>query len=104
MEDIVHKFSFVAAMVAALVTSLFIGCSKTDEATGGTKPAGQSYHIGFAMTLNDPYWQNMQLGAQDEAKKLGATVTILNAEEDVQKQAQQINDLMAQGVDAVCLV
>ena len=66
--------------------------------------AQQKIRIGFAMTLGDPYWQNMRLGAIDEAKKLGATVTILNAEEDVQKQSEQVRDLITQGVDIVCLV
>lgn len=81
--------------------ALVLGCSSG----GGTgAPAEKKVRIGFSLTLNDPYWQNMRLGALDEAARNGATVTILNAEEDVQKQAQQINDLIAQGVDAVCLV
>ncbi len=86
---------FTCAMLSALVV---VGCSKSDA------PKEKQFRIGFAMTLNDPYWQNMRLGALDEAQKLGVRVTILNAEEDVQKQAQQINDLIAQGIDAVCLV
>lgn len=60
--------------------------------------------IGFAMTLGDPYWENMRLGAIDEARKLGAEVTILNAEEDVQRQTEQVRDLITAGVDVVCLV
>ena len=85
-------------IIPLLLAASCIGCEK-GSAGSRAKP-----RIGFAMTLNDPYWQNMRLGALDEANKLGATVTILNAEEDVQKQAQQINDLIAQGVDIVCLV
>src|ERR1041384_5923028 len=85
-------------LTIALSALVLVGCSKSDA------PKGKQPRIGVAMTLNDPYGQNMRLGALDEAQKLGATVTILNAEEDVQKQAQQINDLIAQGVDAVCLV
>ncbi|HEX3359313.1 MAG TPA: sugar ABC transporter substrate-binding protein [Tepidisphaeraceae bacterium] len=90
-----NRFCLVLMFVISLCA---FSCSKP-QASGK-----KEIHIGFAMTLNDPYWQNMQIGARDEATKLGATVTILNAEEDVQKQAQQINDLIAQGVDAVCLV
>src|SRR5437870_7356674 len=81
-----------------LTIALLIGCSKSDT------PKEKHFRIGFAMTMDDPYWQNMVLGAKDEAAKLGAIVTFMNAQEDVQKQAQQINDLIAQGVDAVCLV
>src|SRR5882724_5927881 len=81
-----------------LTLALIIGCSKSEA------PKAKQFRIGFAMTMDDPYWQNMVLGARDEAAKLGATVTFMNAQEDVQKQAQQINDLIAQGVDGVCLV
>src|SRR5437016_12496762 len=85
-------------LYSMLTLALFIGCSKSDT------PKEKQFRIGFAMTMDDPYWQNMVLGAKDEATKLGATITFMNAQEDVQKQAQQINDLIAQGVDAVCLV
>ncbi|HEX3359312.1 MAG TPA: sugar ABC transporter substrate-binding protein, partial [Tepidisphaeraceae bacterium] len=82
-------------MLSALAT---VSCSKPQA--GAKKPI----RIGFAMTLNDPYWESMQAGARSEAFNDGATVTIVDAGEDVQKQAQEINDLIAQGVDAVCLV
>jgi len=90
--------SFLYVLIAAALVS---GCSKSDNSKAG---AENSIRIGFAMTMDDPYWQNMVLGAKDEAAKLGVSVTFMNAQEDVQKQAQQINDLIAQGVDAVCLI
>jgi ABC-type sugar transport system substrate-binding protein len=60
--------------------------------------------IGFLMTLDHPYWQNMRLGAQDEAQKLGVEVTILNAREDPVLQIGQIREMIAKKVDIVCLV
>jgi len=60
--------------------------------------------VGFLMTLDHPYWQNMRLGARDEAEKLGLDVTILNAKEDPVLQIQQIKDMIAKQVDIVCLV
>lgn len=56
------------------------------------------------MTLDDPYWQNMRLGAMDEAAKLGVGITITNAKEDPVLQIQQIQEMIAKQVDAVCLV
>lgn len=56
------------------------------------------------MTLDDPYWQNMRLGAMDEGEKLGVGVTITNAKEDPVVQIQQIQEMIAKQVDAVCLV
>ena len=59
-----------------LVAAAVAGCSQ------GPEEEGPEYRIGFCMTLDDPYWQNMRLGAIDEGKKLGAEVTITNAQED----------------------
>jgi len=71
----------------------------------GCKPKGpKKTQIGFLMTLDHPYWQNMRLGAEDEAGKLGAEITILNAKEDAARQIGQIEEMIAKGVDVVCLV
>ncbi len=75
--------------------------------TGCGKDGDQQAHkrqIGFLMTLDHPYWQNMRLGAEDEARKLGVEVTILNAREDPVLQIEQINEIIAKRVDIVCLV
>lgn len=82
--------------VIALLTLISSGCS---QRTGEKK-----HQIGFCMTLDDPYWQNMRLGAIDEGKKLGAEVTITNAKEDPVLQIQQIQEMIGKQVDAVCLV
>ena len=71
----------------------------------GCKDRGQrKQQIGFLMTLDHPYWQNMRLGARDEAQKLGIEVTILNAKEDPVLQIEQIKEIIAKRVDLVCLV
>ncbi|MHC4247627.1 MAG: sugar ABC transporter substrate-binding protein [Planctomycetota bacterium] len=71
----------------------------------GCKDKGpRKKQVGFLMTLDHPYWQNMRLGAEDEAGKLGADVTILNAKEDAARQIGQIEEMIAKGVDVVCLV
>jgi ribose transport system substrate-binding protein len=71
-----------------------------DKTQGGKKRMA----IGFCMTLDDPYWNNMQLGSVDEGRKLGADVTIMNASEDAGKEIQQIKELIAKGVDLLCIV
>src|SRR3954465_1891035 len=88
-------------VICVLAAAFLSACSKSEKSE---QPRAKQYRIGFAMTMDDPYWQNMVAGAKDEAAKLGVNVTFTNAQEDVQKQAQQLNDLIAQGVDAVCLV
>ena len=84
---------FIAA-VAVMIT----GCGKSGD-DNTRKP-----EIGFLMTLDHPYWQNMRLGAEDEARKLGVEITILNATEDPVLQIEQINEMIAKQVALVCLV
>jgi ribose transport system substrate-binding protein len=89
------KLAVALALLAAL--AVYAGCS--------SKPAGEKkFKIGFLMTLDDPYWQNMRMGAMDEGQKLGADVTFLNAKEDPVVQIQQIQEMIAKQVDAVCIV
>ncbi len=91
---------FVKVVLGVLTTAvavMLVGCSKSNDAT-------RKREIGFLMTLDHPYWQNMRLGARDEAQKLGVKVTILNAKEDPVLQIEQINEMIAKQVDLVCLV
>ena len=77
-------------------TKAFIGIMVllTVVAAGCKDRGPQKQQIGFLMTLDHPYWQNMRLGARDEAQKLGVEVTILNAKEDPVLQIEQIKDIM----------
>ncbi|HUU93009.1 MAG TPA: hypothetical protein VM238_17590, partial [Phycisphaerae bacterium] len=93
-----------AVAAAALALACIIGCSGDDAPPGGQPPAAATYKIGFCMTLDHPYWQNMRLGAIDEGRKLGAEVIIMNAKEDPVLQIQQIQELIAKQVDLACVV
>ena len=92
-----YKGSFLIWTLAALVAT-FAGCGRDDDRQARKR------QIGFLMTLDHPYWQNMRLGAEDEAQELGVEVTILNAKEDPVLQIEQINEMIAKRVDVVCLV
>jgi ABC-type sugar transport system substrate-binding protein len=83
--------SILAVMLIGLVT----GCRDRGP---------RKQQIGFLITLDHPYWQNMRRGAKDEAQKLGVDVTILNAKEDPVLQIEQIRQVIAKRVDIVCLV
>jgi len=81
-----------------------MGCSGDDPNEAGGPGAAATHKIGFCMTLDHPYWQNMRLGAVDEGRKLGAEVIIMNAKEDPVRQIQQIQELIAKQVDLACVV
>ena len=89
------RMNMAAVSVGVLMAVLLAGgCGERDE-----RPK-----VGFLMTLDHPYWQNMRLGAEDEADNLGLNVTILNAKEAPVIQIQQVREMIAKQVDIVCLV
>lgn len=90
--------------VAALALVAMLGCSQGEKSRTDQPDATKKFQIGFCMTLDHPYWQNMRLGAVDEGKQLGAEVTILNAREDPVLQIQQIQEIIAKQVDLACVV
>ena len=97
--------AFSASLRCLLLVALCAVISATGCAKSADKPAAaKKRQIGFCMTLDDPYWQNMRLGAMDEGKKLDVDVIITNAKEDPVVQIQQIQEMIAKKVDAVCLV
>lgn len=99
----------VGITIAVGLLAVLAGCSDdgapppADPAAAPGAPA-RTWKIGFCMTLDHPYWQNMRLGSIDEGKKLGAEVTIMNAKEDPVVQIQQIQELIAKRVDLACVV
>jgi ABC-type sugar transport system substrate-binding protein len=95
-ERMISKIGRLAALLicVAAVSAASFGCS-------GRGP--HSRQIGFLITLDHPYWQNMRLGAEDEGRKLGLGVTVLNAREDPVLQIEQIRQMIAKRVDLVCL-
>ncbi|MHC4212976.1 MAG: sugar ABC transporter substrate-binding protein [Planctomycetota bacterium] len=85
---------FAVLILIAVFVLVVVGCRER-----GT----QKRQVGFLITLDHPYWQNMRLGAEDEGKKLGVEVTVLNAREDPVLQIEQIKEVIAKRVDIVCL-
>jgi len=85
----------LAASLAAL-----IGCQR-----GNTGVEGQQTIALVLKTLNNPFFIDMQKGAEDAAKKLGIKLTVQAAERevDVEKQMQIIENLIQTKVSALCI-
>jgi ribose transport system substrate-binding protein len=78
----------------------FIACQRGND----TKTEGPSVAL-VMKTLNNPYFIDMQKGAEAEAKKLGLNLIIQAAERevDVEKQMQIIENLIQTQVDVICV-
>lgn len=69
-------------------------------------PAGRRPRIAFVLkTLNSPYFNDMQRGAQRAADRLGVDLVVQAAEReiDVERQMQIVENVIQTGVDALCL-
>lgn len=97
---------FKLAIVALLL--VVQGCGKgTDTVTDNpaNPPAKESRGvIGFsALTLTNPFFKVIADTMEEEAAKHGYEVIVLSGERDVKRQADQINEFIVKGVDAIVL-
>jgi ribose transport system substrate-binding protein len=73
-------------------------------AAAATEAAPANLTFGLALsTLNNPFFVELQNGAQQEAKALGVTLIVADAQNDPTKQASQIEDFITRKVDAILL-
>lgn len=66
--------------------------------------AKEKYEIGYTCpTLNNPFFVGMMEGAQKAADERGVTLTMLGGDNDVTKQVRQVEDFIAQEMDAIVI-
>ncbi|WP_308250012.1 substrate-binding domain-containing protein [Sphaerisporangium fuscum] len=77
------------------------GGSGSGSSSGGS---GSGVKIGMSIsTLNNPYFVQLRQGAEAEAKKLGATLTVTDAQNDASQQVNQVQNFTSQSMKAIIL-
>jgi ribose transport system substrate-binding protein len=91
-----------ASFVTALLGLVLAGCTK--PAPDSAAPARPRVAL-VLKTLNNPFFIDMQKGAQQAAARLGVDLVVQAAERevDVDKQMQIIENLIQTGVQALCI-
>jgi ribose transport system substrate-binding protein len=92
-----RKLAYVLATCALLAA---VSCQR------GNNASNDQPTIAFVLkTLNNPFFIDMQKGAEDAAQKLGVKLTVQAAERevDVEKQMQIIENLIQSKVTALCI-
>lgn len=87
-------------ILLGILSITFISCQR------GQEQAGSAPRIAFVMkTANNPFFIEMQKGAEEEAKKLGVTLVVQAAERevDVEKQMQIVENLIQTKIAALCV-
>lgn len=108
-------------MVLAILLMVAVGCQQTSTTTTttagtttagtttagtttATTTAGEKFFIGFSQcTTDSPYYVALQDAAEAAAKAAGCEFRLANANNDVQKQNQDISDLITAGMNVLIL-
>jgi ABC-type sugar transport system substrate-binding protein len=94
-------------LAALLSLGVVFGSASADEALKRPDRPAKSYRIGvLEPNMAIPHFVAQAYGFADEAEKLGAKVIMYDAGEhkNVAKQVSQMEDLIANKVDAICIV
>lgn len=101
------KLIFIAAIASVLLAACSIKPGFSLEPSFGSnseKGASDEKVIGASIsTLNNPFFVTLSEGAKAKAKELGATMTIVDAQDNASKQASDIEDLIQQNVDLIII-
>lgn len=102
MKKMLLMFVLLSMMVLA-ACSMDAPGSDSEETTGGEEAAGD-FTIGFSIsTLNNPFFVTLSEGAEAKASELGASLSVVDAQDDASKQASDVEDLIQQGVDLILI-
>ncbi len=99
------KIKRIILATVASASLLLAGCSSSSssEAAATDAPAAK-IKIGFSqVTLQSPFYVELQKGAQAAAEANGAELIFVDANGDVNKQNNDIQDLITQGIQVLIL-
>ncbi|MDQ1578828.1 MAG: ribose transport system substrate-binding protein, partial [Microbacteriaceae bacterium] len=89
--------------MGAALLAVLAGCSTA--AGSATTSSSKSITIGLSnQTMAGTFPVGLAKGANQEAKKLGIKLVVLDSKGDVQKQGSDMQDLVAQKVDGILIV
>ncbi|MFJ8244865.1 substrate-binding domain-containing protein [Peribacillus asahii] len=94
-------FSLLIGLVMAM---LLVGCSSSKESSGEGKSGDDKIKVGFAIKTQDsPYFVSLVEAVKENAEAEGWDVTILDANGDTAKEAENMETFIAQGMDLIFL-
>ncbi len=88
--------------IKALLMSLLMFTFVLSGLVNSVEIFAEDYTIGLAIsTTNNPFFVDLQKGVEETAKEMGATVQVVDAQDDATTQLNGIDDLITQGVDVI---
>lgn len=92
-------------LCAVMVVTMLAGCGGKETGTSeGGESKDKKVKVGFAIkTQNGPYFVKLVSTVEELAKEKGWECTVLTADEDTTKEAENMETFIAQGMDAIFL-
>ncbi|MGJ7922661.1 substrate-binding domain-containing protein [Neobacillus sp. LXY-4] len=98
---------FISLMLVAILALGLAACNKEEKAatdSGGEKKKDDQIVFGYtSMTQNNPFFQILEESIRKEVEAKGDKLITTNPAMDVALQINQIEDMIAQGIDAIYL-
>ena len=98
---------FTLSLIVGAV-ALLAGCNRTEPTSATSSagaPGGKPIIALVVKTLNNPFFIDMQKGAEEAAKRLGVTLVVQAADReiDVERQMQIIENLIERKIAVLCI-
>ena len=93
-------------LLAALLTFALSACGNSEKSSGSDSGSKDKKHYVFgytSMTQNNPYFQVVEKAIRDKVEANGDKLITTNPAMDQEKQINQIEDMISQGIDAIFL-
>ena len=95
-----QKKTFVLFSILAVMALLLGACGA--QPAEEQAPEAEGYTLGLSLsTLNNPFFVSLKEGAEAAAGAAGATLVVVDSQDDATTEATNIEDLIQQGVDAI---
>ena len=100
------KFNKFVVLTLALLLFAVAGCSNqsSDKGEGEGEAKKGTLKIGMSFQeMNNPYFISMKEAFEEAAKQIGAETYIADAQHDVTKQINDIDDMIQKGIDILLI-
>ncbi|WP_325006870.1 ABC transporter substrate-binding protein [Paenibacillus sp.] len=101
-------FLWVFALIMSMAV-MGVGCSMESpagavEETGSAAKSGEQLKIGMAFQeMNNPYFISMREAFEEAAAAIGAETIVADAQHDINKQTNDIDDMIQKGIDILLI-
>lgn len=95
---------FVSIFLVALLIFVLAACNNSEQSGGDGKESKDQYVFGYtSMTQNNPFFQVLEKSIREKVEANGDKLITTNPAMNVELQINQIEDMIAQGIDAIFL-